>query len=158
MRRAIGIASVTLGAVLVLSGCVNNSDSTNTSAENTPTPVPSVADTAAPTDVDAAQAAAVAAMTDYLARERTPEDWWAKLSPHLSPEAAYYIEGTNPARIPASTMTGEASATASSATLVTVTVPSDAGTYTLVMTKRGDQGVSDSPWIVFSFTPPPDRS
>lgn len=123
-----------------------------TSTSAAPTPSVSVNDTAAEASIADAERAAVAALQLYLTR--LPADqWWSQLSPHLSPEASYEIEGTDPQQIPATVITGPPVSVASSSTFVSVLLPTDAGQYQLDVTKRGDNP-SNGTWIVFALTPP----
>ncbi|MGF1662336.1 MAG: hypothetical protein ACFCVG_07665 [Kineosporiaceae bacterium] len=114
-------------------------------------PVPDVTwDTEA---ADAAVATAVAAVTAF-ARPAAPVDrWWADLAPLLTPAARTAHTGTDPANVPASAVTGPAGpARSPSPFLATVAVPTDAGTYTVLLV-RDDAGAG---WLVDRLDPPPD--
>jgi hypothetical protein len=114
-------------------------------------PVPDVTWDAAA--AEAARATATAAVAAFARPAATPEQWWAALAPMLSPAARSAYAATDPANVPASTVTGPAGeARSSSAFLATVTVPTDAGVYTVLLV-RDDTG---DRWLVERFRPPPD--
>jgi len=95
--------------------------------------------------------AASAAMTAFLRPELDYETWWADLEPLLTYEAAVGYSYTDPANVPASKVTGPAVVRdGDSAYLASVEVPTDAGTYTVVLV-RAD---GDAPWLVERLNPP----
>jgi hypothetical protein len=104
-------------------------------------------------DADSQQAAldaAEAAMTAFARPDLAAEDWWAALSPLLSPTAAVAYEATDPALVPASAVTGAPLPTpAVSAYLSTVRVPTDAGDYAVLLVREG----AGAPWLVERITP-----
>lgn len=98
-----------------------------------------------------AQEAAVAVMEAFAHPEREHEEWWAELEPMLTDNAAeayYYVE---PAQIPVSEITGEATiATDESAYVHLLEVPTNVGTYEVLMIREG----ADDPWRAERLTPP----
>lgn len=150
--------ALSTGLVIGLAGCTlfghepPGSDSAATSTEQ-PAPGQSAPTTASTPRTDAATVAAVEAMTAYVQHHDDEATWWNGLSPYLSPEAKFVIEGTDPAQIPATRITGDAIATPASASSVSVLIPTDAGQYRLDMITRGDDGTAGV-WVVSGFTAP----
>lgn len=118
-------------------------------------------DSGLPTDVpepvwdDASRAAAAqaaaAAMTAFARPNLPYEQWWAELAPHLSVQAQIDYQYVDPINVPARAVTGQAVARAEpSASVVQIPVPTDVGTYTVVLS-RADAA---APWLVERFTPP----
>jgi hypothetical protein len=155
-------AAAALAAALVLGGCGSGADRAQPAPEPTaapttgpgdahvdlPTPLPVPVD-----DADSQQAAldaASAALTVFARPDADPEQWWAELSPLLSPTAAVAYEGTSPEQVPASAVTGLPRPTpAVSPYLSTVLVPTDAGEYAVLLVREG----AGSPWLVERITP-----
>ncbi len=102
-----------------------------------------------PTDDASAQDAALAlgseAVTAFARPDVSPAEWWAELSPMLSPAATQAYAGTDPVEVPARAVTGPARTGVSpSAYLATVFVPTDAGEYAVLMVREG----GGAPWLV----------
>ena len=115
-------------------------------------------DTAKPAAVwdEAARAAALEAGTTVLelfARPTLPSaEWWAALAPVLSEQAQLDYADTDPAQVPAHQVTGAARLVeTSSALIATVEVPTDVGTYTVVLSRDA----ADQAWLAERITPPP---
>ena len=101
-------------------------------------------------DRASARQAAVAVMRAYARPGASPARWWARLVPHLSPEALIAYEGTDPSGIPARAVTGRASVTTSSLpALARVSVPTDVGAYLVVLSRIPGTG-----WRVERLIPP----
>jgi hypothetical protein len=159
--RRCAAAVAALAAVLVLAGCGTapaaaprlqaTPEPTTQPGDvdaDLPAPLPSPADddTSRTTALDAATAALAAFARPAL----DPAQWWAELQPLLSPAAAVAYEGTDPAAVPASAVTGPPQATpAVSGYLATVLVPTDAGDYAVLLVREGD----GAPWLVERITP-----
>ncbi len=78
-------------------------------------------------------------------------DWWAALSPLLTSQAQQDYQYVDPANIPAHQVTGAGTIVDdSSRYAVSVDVPSDAGMYTIVLTRINGA----APWLAARFTPP----
>lgn len=75
--------------------------------------------------------------------------WFSGLQGFLSPSAAEGFLWTDPAVVPATTVTGAASLVDGSATSATVVVPTDAGDHLVVLVHVDDQ----TPWQVASLSP-----
>jgi len=176
-RLAIGAGIATVVA-LTLSACAVQGESQSpttppaTSAStSTPldlgqfTPAPSGAidedsgETIAPKAVatwgNSSRAAAVAAaetvMTAFARPTLDQTTWWAQLSPLLTQQAQLDYSYVDPANVPASAVTGHgALVDETSAYVARVQVPTDIGTYTLVLTRAG----ADSPWQASKLSPP----
>lgn len=110
-------------------------------------PVPTMDATA----VTSAEAAAVDALTAFAHPDLPKDQWWAGLEPHLTDyaaEAYYYVD---PSTIPISAVTGSGTLVASESALVAVVeVPSNAGTYEVLMIRDA----ADAPWRAERLTPP----
>jgi hypothetical protein len=90
-------------------------------------------------------------MTAYARPDAPQEQWWAEFSKHLSGQAAYDYQWVDPASIPARAVTGPATITAEpSVYLAELTVPTDAGTYGVLLSRTD----GPSPWQVERITPP----
>ncbi|QGU28153.1 hypothetical protein [Microbacterium oryzae] len=99
--------------------------------------------------------AAVAAMTAFARPSLDADAWWEGVEPLLTADAAQDYAYVDPANVPASAVTGPAVIVDdTSAYLAHVEVPTDAGAYTLILS-REDAG---SPWLVSRFTPPEGAS
>ncbi len=105
-----------------------------------------------PTSVPHAAAVDVAAgsMQAFADRSLGAEAWFANLAPFLSLEAQQDYFGTDPQSVPVRRLRGAAELQPpTSDFLATVTQPTDAGLYTVLLS-RTDTGQ----WQVESLTPP----
>lgn len=99
----------------------------------------------------AAVEAAQAAMNAFARPSLDYTTWWAELSPLLTQQAQQDYSYVDPANVPATAVTGPGTVVdETSAYVASVEVPTDVGTYTLVLT-RADAA---SPWLASRFTPP----
>jgi len=99
----------------------------------------------------AAIAAAEKALTAFARPDLSSADWWAALSPLLTSQAQQDYQYVDPANIPAHQVTGAGKIVDdSSRYAVSVDVPSNAGTYTIVLTRINGA----APWLAARFTPP----
>lgn len=105
-------------------------------------------------DADARSAAtgsAVAVVTAFCHSDLSPADWWAALAPTLSEQAQIDYRYVDPANVPAATVTGAAVlADDTSPVVAVVDVPTDLGTFTVILTRAGD----GAPWLAERITPP----
>lgn len=100
---------------------------------------------------EAAATAATSAMEAFTSHLDDEDAWWAALEPMLSRQAAADYAGTDPAQVPARAVTGEAELVDdSSAYLAVVEVPTDAGTYQVMLSRAG----AGELWLVERLTPP----
>ena len=98
-----------------------------------------------------AQDTATRALTAFARPGLDETTWWADLAPLLSTTAATAYAGTDPAAVPAQVVTGPAVLfDQTSVYLAGVDVPTDAGTYRVLLS-REDAG---TPWLVERLTPP----
>ena len=152
---------VTVAAGVMLGACTT--DDSRPSA----TSIPTVATTAAidpegapdtgpsptwdPTSKSGAEDVARRTMAVFVDHARDADAWWNALAPFLSSQAQQDYQGTDPSLVPARKITAAAAAVGSgSGYLATVTVPTDVGRYTLLLS-RTDQGGT---WHVERITPP----
>lgn len=97
--------------------------------------------------VDTAEEALRAFAQPHLSEE----EWWAGIEPYFTDEAAGDYAWVDPANIPASEVTGPGELVDDTSAYVGyVQVPTDAGTYTLILNRR----TGDAPWAVTRITPP----
>lgn len=157
-----GAAAIMLLAVLLL-GCAPE-----TPSEPSPTTAPS--ESSPPTDpeqpLDDAEivtppeaeeqsqndaiAAATTVMTTFAQPELSAEAWWNAMLPLLSQQGAYAHEGTDPALIPVSAVTGPGEILEGSTEVsLIVRIPTDAGLYNITMTRPD----SSSPWLAERIRP-----
>lgn len=99
----------------------------------------------------AAIQAAQTAMAVFARPSLEYTTWWAELSPLLTRQAQQDYAYVDPANVPATAVTGTPLVVnETSAYVANVEVPTDVGTYTLVLTRVD----ADSPWLASRFTPP----
>ncbi len=136
--------------MIALTGCTHApSAPTPFTSATTPQPASPASDLS-PEDRAAARRVAVAAMRDYLQTQQRPHAWWAALEPHLSAAAREDYAGTDPATIGARRITGPATVTpASLPALARVAVPTDTGSYLLLLGRQPSQQ-----WAVERILPP----
>ena len=152
-----------------------------TGCSSTPaTPEPTTAATAAPTgtphdydlpdddeepypvwDADSRAQAVTAAEATMAAFARPPAGtdetaWRDRLQPTLTPTARETYAYVDPAEVPATAVTGPGElvepAPGATAFLATVSVPTDAGTYEVLLARTS----GSSPWLAERLTPPTD--
>lgn len=109
----------------------------------------------APTWDAAARSAAVTSaqvvVAAFARHDLDPTSWWAGLSPLLSAQAQLDYSGVDPASVPAHEVTGVGQIVeATSAAVARVTVPTDAGTYTVILSRTGEA----RPWLAEQIKPP----
>ncbi|WP_299039848.1 hypothetical protein [uncultured Pseudokineococcus sp.] len=114
-----------------------------------PAPAPS------PTWDAAARAAALehagAVMTAFARPDLDEQAWWAELAPLLTLSAQDAYSAVDPAQVPPRQVTGEAVLVdETSAWLARVEVPTDVGTYRLLLVRED----GTSPWLAEQITPP----
>ena len=96
-------------------------------------------------------AAAEQAMTAFARPSLDYDTWWAELVPLLTQQATADYAYVDPGNIPASRVTGSGELVeVTSAYVANVEVPTDAGTYTLVLSRAN----AAAPWLASRFTPP----
>lgn len=96
-------------------------------------------------------AAAETAMTAYARPTVDANTWITELTPLLTPKAAKDYNYSRNSNIPATQVTGPGVIVKDdSVYLAHVEVPTDAGTWTLMLVRE----YGDSPWLVERFTPP----
>ncbi|WP_454778730.1 hypothetical protein [Georgenia muralis] len=98
-----------------------------------------------------AQTLALQVMTAYARPGVPAEQWWAEFSSYLSDQAAYDYQWVDPTAIAPRAVTGPAAiADDSSVYLAQLTVPTDAGTYRVLLSRED----GPTPWRVERITPP----
>lgn len=78
--------------------------------------------------------------------------WWSDLAPLLSPAAQSAYDGLDPAGIPVTEVSGPGMLVDEGGAMVAdIDVPTDVGTYRLLLTRDG----IGRPWLVELIQPPP---
>lgn len=87
----------------------------------------------------------------FVRRSAPADQWESELEPYLTPQAAQAYQNVDPASVPASKITGSPTLTPASTPLVArVSVPTDVGSYLVVLARS-----SDSPtWLADRILPP----
>ena len=168
MRRAAAI--VPLAVVLTLAGCVGGSstglpDATTTPSGGTATSAPTTsANPSAPKDEATAvpvpeadansQAAAISAAEKVVTAFGRPgldyQTWINGLYPLLTQTGAAAYEDTDPANVPVHQVTGSGTILPGSTNVaLIVKVPTDAGPYTVSLSRPG----STAPWLADRIRP-----
>ena len=99
----------------------------------------------------AAAKAAEAAMRTFARPSLSAQSWWRDLAPLLTQQARQDYADVDPANIPARRVTGSARIRPTgSGYVVEAKVPTDAGVYTLTLTRKGPT----APWLTSRLTPP----
>jgi hypothetical protein len=99
----------------------------------------------------AVTAAATTALTAFARPGLSYDQWWAALEPLLSAQAQLDYAYVDPANVPAKAVTGAAQIVdESSAYVAHVQVPTDVGTYTLVLSRVDGSAA----WLTERITPP----
>jgi hypothetical protein len=169
MRRPLMGAAVIALSSAALVGC--------TSSHSSPQPAsssPVAASTAAatpsgtlPADNDTVQPAptagttsqasavdvAVKLMTAYARPDRTADAWLAGLDPYLTQTGAAAYEGTDPAQVPVSKVTGSGTVMAAATVYaLNVSVPTNKGVYVVALTRTS----TTAPWLADRIIVPGD--
>lgn len=99
---------------------------------------------------NAAVDAAHIAMAAFAHPDLDHDAWWAGLEPLLTQQAALDYAYVDPANVPATAVTGPATVVEeTSAYVATVEVPTDAGPYSIVLTRQD----AAAPWLTARITP-----
>lgn len=104
---------------------------------------------------DRSRAAVVEAATTAMRAFARPDlddvAWWDELEPLLSAQAQLDYAYTDPANVPARGVTGDATLVDDTSAYVgRVAVPTDVGSYTVVLSRQDGA----APWLVERITPP----
>ena len=146
-------------AVLALSGCGSTTAGSSVSvppptSPSTPQPTGGtegdLLPTTSPEEEAAAAQAAVRVVQTFGQPELTPEAWMEAMYPVLSTKGATAYLHTDPANIPVTAVVGKPTVlTGLTATYAIVDVPTDAGLYTVTLTRDDD----NSPWLAERIRP-----
>lgn len=164
MTQRFSTAAAALAAVALLAGCVPVAPEPSPSvAPTTDHGLPSTAPTQpiddgevtpAPEAGGSSQQDAIAAATKAMETFARPQlgadEWWRAMLPLLSQRGAHAYEGTDPAQIPATTVTGPGQILeGSTEVLLIVEIPTDAGLYNITLTRPAPS----SPWLAERIRP-----
>lgn len=134
------VVILTLG--LTITGCTDAGKS-DTSASSTPT----VSVTDPPTTPDPRQSAyddaattVTTVMTEYFDTERSSDEWFAALEPHLSLEAQHLYKDSNIKNIPDGNVTGVPQMVSDDAKGLRYFVDTSLGQFTVILVLEGDSG------------------
>lgn len=177
MTRPLTLTALALASVLLIGACSNDSEPPQTaatssaSAEPSSPAVPPSAGainedtgeevTTAPVPVwdDASRESAVSSAEEVVRAFAQPEldfeQWWAQVQPLLDQKASQDYSYMDPAVITVTEVTGEGKLLdEDSAYVARVEVPTDAGVYTVIMSRTD----ADAPWLTSRITPPEGSS
>lgn len=99
----------------------------------------------------AAAAAGEAVMRAFARPDLDHDSWWAQVEPLLSSEAQMDYAYVDPANIPASQVTADPLLVEDSSPYIAhVQVPTDVGTYTVLLSRKD----ADTAWLAERITPP----
>lgn len=157
MGRVIEPAKITLSAThlpaatagpTVLAPSPTGSSAAGSSPTPTPATVPGITSTSAglsATGGESVTRVATAFAQAWSASGRSQQEWVRGIQPFVTPALAAGLAQTDPARVPATKVTGEAQLVTASATNASVRVPTDGGSIvvTLTRTTSGGWQVSD---------------
>lgn len=170
MQVRLALSGLIATTVLLAAGCSSDpelSETPSVTAEATTPASPSTTGainedtgevvTTAPVPVwdDASRESAVTAAETVLSAFAQPDlsfdQWWAQVQPLLDQKASRDYSYMDPAVIPVTEVTGEGTLLdEDSAYVARVEVPTDAGLYTVIMS-RAD---ANAPWLTSRITPP----
>lgn len=134
----------------------------STSGPTSPTSIPPVYNDGTPqpapeasTDAqDTALSAAAKIVRTYAQPDLTTAAWAQQMTPLLSQSGAIAYEGQDPTTIPARKVTGRGKVlTGATDVALTVLVPTDAGDYTVALSRQGDT----APWLADEIRPSGDQ-
>lgn len=97
----------------------------------------------------AAVAAALAYVTAWARPDLAPNAWYAAVRGLVVPQYARLLADTDPASVPAHTVTGPARVLSSTTAVVVVAVPTDAGTVQVTVLRTGAR------WLIATARPAP---
>ena len=164
MTQRFSTATAAIAVPVLLAGCVPVGPEPSPSVTPTtdhglpstePTrPIDDGEVTPAPEAGGASQEDAIAAATKVMETFARPQlaadEWWRAMLPLLSQQGAHAYEGTDPAQIPATTVTGSGQVLeGSTEVLLIVQVPTDAGLYNITLTRPDPS----SPWLAERIRP-----
>lgn len=166
-RRAAALVPLALAAALTMSACSSTKTGPGVPPEpstTAPTSDPSASRTPqvyddatvqpAPAATKSATSSAVSAaekvVAAYAQPNLSPEAWAQQMTPLLSQSGAVAYEGQDPTTIPATKVTGRGKVLpgATNVALI-VQVPTDAGDYTVALSRSGDA----APWLADEIRP-----
>lgn len=177
MTRPRTLTTLALASVLLVSACSSYPESAptgaapSTSAASPTSTVPPTAGainedtgeavTTAPVPVwdETSRGSAVSSAEEVVRAFAQPEldfdQWWAQIQPLLDQKASRDYSYMDPAVIPATEVTGEGKLLDEDSVYVArVEVPTDAGTYTVIMSRTD----AVAPWLTSRITPPEGSS
>ncbi len=165
-RRAAALLPLTIAAAITLTACTTQPNhqepgpaatqaaTSDPSASSTPSVYDDATTQPAPAATKAAESSAVTAadtvMTTYAQPSLSPEAWAQQMTPLLSQSGAIAYEGQDPTTIPATKITGDGTILPGATNVaLTVLVPTDAGDYTVALSRSGDS----APWLADEIRP-----
>lgn len=99
----------------------------------------------------AARDAAHATITAFATTDKGADAWWSGLKPLLTPQAQPIYQDVDPRLVPVTEVTGDPKITDETSLLLTeVTVPTDIGAYTVLLTRAN----GGAPWLAAQIRPP----
>lgn len=165
-RRTAALIPLTIAVAITLTACTTGTprtgpqevESLTLPADPSTSSTPSVYDDAttqpAPAASDQAQQSAVSAaekiVRTYAQPKLSPDAWAQQMTPLLSQSGAIAYEGQDPTTIPATKVTGAGKVLPGATNVaLNVLVPTDAGDYTVALSRSGDS----APWLANEIRP-----
>ena len=159
LGRVIGPAKITLtaGHVPLVTASptpsepplsVSSSAPSSPAGATMPSATPSTSGTLSPSASESVTRVATAFAKAWSASGRSQQEWTRGIQPFVTPALAAGLAQTDPARVPATKVTGEAVLLTASAASAQVRVPTDGGSIVVTL-KRAGAG----PWQVFDVAP-----
>ena len=113
-----------------------------------PSTTPSTSGTLSPSASESVTRVATAFAKAWSSSGRSQQEWTRGIQPFITPALAAGLAQTDPARVPATKVTGEAVLLTASATSAQVRVPTDGGSIVVTLKRAGS-----GPWQVSDVAP-----
>ncbi|MEU4239684.1 hypothetical protein [Actinoplanes sp. NPDC026619] len=146
-----GLLPLAFAAALAVAGCATGPVQSPPAALSTPVPEPGDEDGAGTAPSAPAAPAAVSAAVGYVTAWARPglarDSWYAAVRDLVIAQYARLLADTDPATVPARSVTGAARVLTSTTAVVVAAVPTDAGTVEVTVVNSGDR------WLVATARP-----
>ena len=127
---------------------VSSSAPSSPAGATVPSTTPSTSGTLSPSASQSVTRVATAFAQAWSSSGRSQQEWTRGIQPFVTPALAAGLAQTDPARVPATKVTGEAVLLTTSATSAQVRVPTDGGSIVVTLKRAGS-----GPWQVSDVAP-----
>ena len=127
---------------------VSSSAPSSSAGATAPNTTPSTSGTLSPSTSESVTRVATAFAQAWSSSGRSQQEWTRGIQPFVTPALAAGLAQTDPARVPATKVTGEAVLLTASATSAQVRVPTDGGSIVVTLKRAGS-----GPWRVSDVAP-----